>query len=149
MLAMYHDYRIMNPSRGFVCLNELDLGVPLQPAMSSIFRQKLPHSTYHPMVLEARRYGGKQALEAGIVDGLGGMEECLKFAAERKLPDKPKSKVYAQLKIEMYRETLGYIDNFDAEEARAKELEDKDAKRQAEGEAKVAEWKTHASKAKL
>ncbi|KAK4967027.1 hypothetical protein LTR66_011986 [Elasticomyces elasticus] len=56
MLAMMHDYRVMNPHRGYLCLNELELGVPLRPPMSSIFRQKVSPSTYRSMVLEARRY---------------------------------------------------------------------------------------------
>lgn len=30
MLAMYHDYRVFNPARGFLCLNELDFGYPLK-----------------------------------------------------------------------------------------------------------------------
>ena len=33
MTAMYQDYRIMNPQKGFVCLNEVDMGVPLKPPM--------------------------------------------------------------------------------------------------------------------
>src|ERR1700712_3122492 len=66
MLAMYHDYRIFNPTRGFLCLNELDLGVPLKPAMSSIFREKLSPQTYQAMVLEAKRFNGPTALEAGV-----------------------------------------------------------------------------------
>lgn len=56
MLAMHHDYRIMNPHRGYLCLNEVELGVPLQPAMSSIFRQKVSPQTYRTLVLEAKRY---------------------------------------------------------------------------------------------
>lgn len=31
MTAMYHDYRVFNPSRGFLCLNELEFGAPLKP----------------------------------------------------------------------------------------------------------------------
>ena len=31
MLAMFHDYRVMNPHRGYLCLNELDFGAPLRP----------------------------------------------------------------------------------------------------------------------
>src|SRR5213082_3290865 len=83
MLAMHHDYRIFNPSRGFLCLNELDFGVPLKPSMSSLFRQKLPYpSAYRSLVLEAKRFGGKDALEAGLVDGLGGMEEVMGLIKE-------------------------------------------------------------------
>jgi len=122
MLAMYHDYRIFNPSRGFLCLNELDLGVPLKPAMSSIFRQKItsPH-VYRSLVLEAKRFGGKEALEAGLVDGLGGLDEVLSLVKERKLVDKSKTAVYGVLKSEMYRETLGYLEGHEENEKKDKE----------------------------
>ena len=30
MMAMAHDYRIMNPHKGFLCLNELDFGAGLK-----------------------------------------------------------------------------------------------------------------------
>ncbi|KAL8849178.1 MAG: hypothetical protein Q9198_011154, partial [Flavoplaca austrocitrina] len=47
MTAMMHDYRFMNPHRGFLCLNELEFGASLKAPMSSIFRQKLPNpNTY-------------------------------------------------------------------------------------------------------
>lgn len=150
MLSMYHDYRIFNPSRGFLCLNELDLGVPLKPAMSSIFRQKItsPH-VYRSLVLEAKRFGGKDALKAGVVDGLGGIDETLAFVAERKLVDKPKMGVYGILKAEMYRETLGYLDSHDENEKRDAENLKIDDKRVEEGKRRVAEWERNATKAKL
>jgi len=56
MVAMMHDYRIMNPHRGYVCLNEVELGVPLRPPMSSVFRQKVTPQTYRTLVLEAKRF---------------------------------------------------------------------------------------------
>ena len=56
MLAMHHDYRIMNPHKGYLCLNEVELGVPLRPPMSSVFRQKVSPQTYRKLVLEAYRY---------------------------------------------------------------------------------------------
>lgn len=149
MLSMYHDYRIFNPSRGFLCLNELDLGVPLKPPMSSIFRQKLTPAVYKPMVLEAKRFGAKEALESGIVDVLGGIEELVKFVEERKLTEKAKTGVYGVLRAEMFRETLGYLEGFDEEEKRANEYLEKDDKRKGQGEKRVAEWTRTASKAKL
>ncbi len=148
MVAMYHDYRIFNPSRGFLCLNELDLGVPLQPPMSSIFRQKMtsPH-IYRSLVLEAKRFGAKEALEGGIVDGLGGLDETIKFIGERKLVDKPKTGVLSVLKSEMYRETLDYLNGH--EEKRTTDFIKKDEKRKEEGKIKVSEWARNAQKAKL
>lgn len=88
MLAMYHDYRIQNPEKGFLCVNELEFGVPLQTPMMSIFREKLTPATFRHVVLEAHRFGGKKSLEAGIVDALGGIEEALAFIRDRKLPSK-------------------------------------------------------------
>lgn len=150
MVAMYHDYRIFNPSRGFLCLNELDLGVPLKPAMSSIFRQKItsPH-VYRSLVLEAKRFGGAAALEAGLVDGLGGLDEALALVNERKLADKPKTGVYGILKAEMYRETLGYLESHDVNEQKDAENLKKDDKRVKDGKRRVAEWERNTGKAKL
>ena len=62
MLAMMHDYRIMNPHKGYLCLNELDLGVPLRPPMTSIFRQKVNAQTYRTLVLESARYKASKGL---------------------------------------------------------------------------------------
>lgn len=151
MLAMYHDYRVFNPSRGFLCLNELDLGVPLQPAMSSVFRQKLSPQVYKLMVLEAKRFSGKEALEGGIVDILGGMEECLVLVKERELNEKAKTGVYSALKTEMFRETMGYVtpEGYEKEEKRSKEAWKLDDQRRVEGNRRVAEWVRNASKAKL
>lgn len=150
MLAMYHDYRIFNPTRGFLCLNELDLGVPLKPAMSSIFRQKITaQHVYRSLVLEAKRFGGKEALEAGLVDGLGGLDEALAFVGERKLADKAKTGVYGVLKAEMYRETVRYLEHHDENEKRDEELRKKDDKRVAEGKSRVKEWSRNAKHAKL
>jgi len=56
MLAMFHDYRIMNPHKGYVCLNEVELGVELRPGMSAVFRQKMEPQTYRRMVLEGVRF---------------------------------------------------------------------------------------------
>ncbi|KAL2069677.1 hypothetical protein VTL71DRAFT_14356 [Oculimacula yallundae] len=151
MLAMYHDYRIFNPTRGFLCLNELDLGVPLKPAMSSIFRQKLTPQVYKLMVLEAKRFNGKDALEGGIVDRLGGMEETMKFVEERQLTQRAKTGVYGLLKGEMFRETVEYLtpEGFEREEKRDKENLKRDDERREVGAKRVAEWEKNVNKAKL
>jgi enoyl-CoA hydratase/carnithine racemase len=139
MLAMHHDYRVMSPSKGYACVNELDFGVPLKPAMSSIFRIKLSPQTYRTLVLEAHRFGGAAAVEAGIVDRLGGLDEVLKLVEERKLMTKGKTGIYGLLKAEMYRESLallsaeGHADG----EKRERELVAAEERRREEGERRV------------
>lgn len=141
MLAMYHDYRIFNPSRGFLCLNELDYGYPLKPPMASIFREKLPYpAVYRSMVLEAKRFAGKEALEGGIVDGLGGIEEALALVKERNLTEKGKTGVYGILKCEMYRESLAFLEGHTQEEKRYAGILKDNEQRKIDGQVRVKEW---------
>jgi len=143
MLAMHHDYRVMSPSRGFACLNELDFGAPLKAAMSGIFRLKVPAATYRSIVLEARRFPGPEALAAGIVDANGGIEEVLKLVAERGLTTKGATGVYGVLKAEMYRESIGYltVEGHEREEKKEAELMRGEDERKESGNRRVGEWK--------
>lgn len=65
--AMMHDYRIMNPHKGFVSMNENQLGVPLRPPMASVFRQKVSPQTLRKMILEAHRFKVGSSLFVGFV----------------------------------------------------------------------------------
>ncbi|KAL2808574.1 ClpP/crotonase-like domain-containing protein [Aspergillus granulosus] len=140
MLSMYHDYRIMNPSRGFLCLNELDFGVPLQTPMMAIFREKLSPSTFRDLVLEAKRVGGTEALDRGIVDGVGGIEEVLKFIGERKLVGKADSGIYGIMKEEMYRGVLGVLDDHKGNLEWREGIEAKKGGLEKEGSRRVEDW---------
>lgn len=142
MLAMYHDYRVFNPSRGFLCLNELDFGVPLMPPMSSIFRQKLPSpATYRSVVLEAKRFNAPDALKEGIVDRPGGLQETLALVEERGLRRKGASGVYGLMKAEMWRETLDLLDDHGGSVDRARMLGEAEKERKRKSEQRVREWK--------
>lgn len=156
MLAMYHDYRVgPGPTgKGYLCLNELDFGAPLKPAMSSVFRQKLGHATYRTLVLEARRFTGPQALEAGILDavsspafattaagpgaggagaGTAGWEAVMQLVRERGLIGKGRTGVYGLMKMEMYRESLAYLEGHEREDERDRRLVQGEKKRREEG----------------
>ncbi|KAI6248802.1 Enoyl-CoA delta isomerase 3 [Erysiphe necator] len=141
MLAMYHDYRVMNPSRGFVCLNELDFGAPLKPAMSSIFRQKLRPDVYRTLVLEAHRFTGDEAFKSGIVDLLGNYIDTVEFIDERKLATKHISGIYGLMKAEMFRETLSYIDEYDIEEHKIQNFSASNQQREADSRKRVEIWR--------
>lgn len=146
MTAMHHDYRIMNPAKGFLCLNELDFGVPLTPAMSAIFRMKTPAATYRALALEAHRFNATAAVAAGLVDGVGGLEEVLDLIKKRKLTQKGKTGIYHVMKREMYRESVAALSveggRLDGERL-AKEREQEE-RRLVAGEKRVVELKTKA-----
>jgi enoyl-CoA hydratase/carnithine racemase len=149
MTAMMHDYRIMNPHKGFLCLNELDFGAALQPAMASVFRVKLSMTTFRNMVLESKRYPALEALKEGIIDGVGSVDETLAFIGEMKLTQKAQGKSYGNIKEELYREVIKDLDS-GTETPRALAARDLDRnRRDVEARKRVDEYQAVIQRAKL
>ena len=67
MLATCTDTVVMREDRGFWCLPEADLGLPLTEGMFALLHAKLPPRTAQQAILTGRRYGGGEAAGAGIV----------------------------------------------------------------------------------
>ncbi|MFI5793670.1 enoyl-CoA hydratase-related protein [Streptomyces sp. NPDC051677] len=68
MFSLAHDFRVMRADRGFWCLPEADLSIPFSPGMSALIQARLAPQSAHEVMVTARRYGGSDALAAGIVD---------------------------------------------------------------------------------
>lgn len=156
MTALLHDYRVMNPKKGFLCLNELDFNAPLSPAMATMFRVKLPMTTFRSIILEGKRFPAQQALEAGLVDALGGVEEAIKLAQERgvegKLRKTPYEGSYGRIKEEIYREIVADLSKTRQDNEQSFHAANADREqRKVEVEKKVKEWagKTGGVKSKL
>lgn len=86
MLALAHDWRVMRSDRGFFCLPELDLGMPLPVGMRSLIREKLGQRVYRDVVLTAGRFGAGDCTRLGIVDEEAAEAEVLAAALERLRP---------------------------------------------------------------
>jgi enoyl-CoA hydratase/carnithine racemase len=67
MLALAHDWRVMRADRGFFCLPEADIRIPFTPGMTALIQSKLPPAAATDAMLTARRFGGEDALAAGVV----------------------------------------------------------------------------------
>lgn len=141
MTAMMHDYRFMNPHRGYLCLNELEFGAPLKPAMASIFREKIPNpNTYRTVVLEAKRLNALEALKEGLVDGLGDFDEVMSFVEETALLKKAASGVYGMLKAEMWKHTVADLDEWQTAEQEIAKQKSQNERRRTEQQTRVEEW---------
>ncbi len=66
MLASAHDFIIMRSDRGFWCLPEVDLGLPLTPTMYGVVAARLPHFTLHEALTTGKRYDAGAAIAAHI-----------------------------------------------------------------------------------
>ncbi len=82
MLATAHDFRVMRQDRGFWCLPEVDLGLPLTDDMYAVLAAHLPAATLAEASLTGRRYDAAAALAAGIVTAAAPEEAVLDRAIE-------------------------------------------------------------------
>ena len=86
MLALAHDARVMRADRGFFCLPEVDIGIPFTPGMGALIQARLAPQTAHEAMTTGRRYGGADALVAGVVDEAVEQERVVPAAVERARP---------------------------------------------------------------
>jgi enoyl-CoA hydratase/carnithine racemase len=83
LLALAHDLRVMRTGRGFFCMPEADMHVPLHPGMTAILRARLSRQTAHETVATARRWPAEEALAHGIVEEVAPEAEVLPRALAR------------------------------------------------------------------
>ena len=97
MLALAFDQAVMREDRGYFCLPEADLGLPFTPGMNALITARLSPPVAHEAMVTARRYGGPDALAAGIVSELAPDDQVLDRAVGRAeaLAGKPRESLAA------------------------------------------------------
>ncbi|MEV0366144.1 enoyl-CoA hydratase/isomerase family protein [Nocardia fusca] len=83
MLAIAHDYRVMREDRGYYCFPEVDINIPFTPGMAALIQAKLGPQAAITAMTTGHRFGGPQALTAGLVDGTAAADRILDSAVER------------------------------------------------------------------
>jgi len=110
MMAMAHDYRVMRSDRGYFCLPEVDLGMPLADGMTALLQAKLSAGVLRDLLLTGRRVGGDEAKELGIVDDSAEADRVLPLAVERAQALATKNRgAYRALKRGMYRDAIAVL----------------------------------------
>jgi len=93
----------MRADRGFFCLPEVDINVPLAPGMTALITAKLSAQVVVEALLTGVRLGGSQSLERGIVDAAVAGPEVLPHAIERAMALASKDRgTYRALKRGLY-----------------------------------------------
>jgi enoyl-CoA hydratase/carnithine racemase len=83
MFATAHDFRVVRGDRGFYCLPEVNLNMPFTIGMSALVNSRLPKQTAVEAMTTGKRFGGADAVAAGIAELAVGEEELLPAAIER------------------------------------------------------------------
>jgi enoyl-CoA hydratase/carnithine racemase len=110
MLALAADVRVMRADRGFFCLPEIDIRIPFTPGMAGLIQARLMPQVAHEAMTTGRRYGGEDALAAGIVDAAVPLDDVVPAALDRAraLADKH-GPTLAAIKSQMYAPTLAAL----------------------------------------
>ena len=83
MAALCHDVRFMRADRGFMCANEMQIGLSIPSPELALFKHKLSASAFFETVQLAKRWTGPVAQAAGIVEHIDDVETLLVSAQER------------------------------------------------------------------
>ena len=75
MLALAHDFRVMRADRGFLCVPEVDIRIPFTSGMAALLQSKLTPQAAVNAMTTGRRFGGPDAVAAGLVDSIADESE--------------------------------------------------------------------------
>jgi len=110
MLSLSHDFRVMRADRGYFCLPEVDINIPFSRGMSALIQGRLSKKTAHEAMTTGRRYGGEDALAAGIVDAIAHEDDVLSSALEIARPLVAKAgPTLGTIKARMYADALAAL----------------------------------------
>ncbi|WP_092805039.1 enoyl-CoA hydratase-related protein [Rhodococcus globerulus] len=91
MLGVAHDYRVMRDDRGYYCFPEVDINIPFTEGMAALIQAKLTPASAVVAMTTGRRYGGSDALAAGLVDATASVEALTTKAIDIVAPIGPKN----------------------------------------------------------
>lgn len=115
MLALAADERIMREDRGFFCLPEVDIRIPFTAGMDALIKSRLAPQVAHEAMTTGRRYGGIDAVEAGIAQRAVPEDAVASTAVERaaELTEKDPATL-AAIKRRLYEPALRALNDSDA-----------------------------------
>ncbi len=83
MMALCADVRMMRSDRGFLCANEIQIGMAIPDEELALFRHKLSGSAFFETVQLAKRWTADAAVAAGFVERALPLEGLLEGAQRR------------------------------------------------------------------
>lgn len=112
LLTAAHDRIVMRSDRGYWCMPELDLGLPVGEPMLHLLMARLPRTAIVRAINTGHRFTGPEALAAGIADEIRPEDEVLPAALDWVGPFASKSrKVLSEHKHMLHGATIEMLGN--------------------------------------
>ncbi len=110
MFVLAHDHVLMRADRGYWCVNEVLLKLPLAPGMQAILEAKLPKPTLRKAILTAHRFNAEAAVAANIADEAHDGAVLRERAIERAQSLAPTANpILGRLKEDLYADALAIL----------------------------------------
>lgn len=109
-LAFSHDFRMMRSDRGWICLPEVDLGIPLGPVFMAITRETVPNFLLHEMQYTARRLTADECQGYHIITKACPLEDLMNEAVTFAKGLNKRRDIMRQMKLETREPILKIID---------------------------------------
>ncbi len=115
-LACYMDFRFMREERGWMCLPEVDINIPLLPAMSAITQAVVTAQGFREMYYTGRRFTASEAQQIGFADRVFPGDVLLAKAVEfGQEMAKKRTALYADMKLRYRAPIVELLDKVDPE----------------------------------
>eukprot|EP00027_Filamoeba_sp_ATCC50430_P016626 CAMPEP_0168566126 /NCGR_PEP_ID=MMETSP0413-20121227/14240_1 /TAXON_ID=136452 /ORGANISM="Filamoeba nolandi, Strain NC-AS-23-1" /LENGTH=245 /DNA_ID=CAMNT_0008598099 /DNA_START=5 /DNA_END=742 /DNA_ORIENTATION=- len=117
IFSFTHDFRVMRKDRGFLCMPEIDLRMPLAPGMNAAIACKMSDlNALKHLILLGKRFTADEALQTKMIDSVATEKEVLATAI--KIASQAAAKGEARqtmndLKYELYKQAYEYLVNGD------------------------------------
>jgi len=113
-LAAHMDFRLMREDRGWLCLPEVDINIPLLPGMIAICQAVMPPQGFRQLYYTGRRVGAPEAKALGFVDEICAEQalrpRAVELAAELA---RKRTRTYAEMKRRIRAEVARVLDEED------------------------------------
>jgi enoyl-CoA hydratase/carnithine racemase len=115
-MAAHMDFRFMREDRGWICLPEVDINIPLLPGMIAICQATMTPQGFRRLYYTGGRLTGPEAVEIGFVERVYPAEAllpaCVEFAVS--LANK-RTATYAEMKRRIRENIATILDTVDPE----------------------------------
>ena len=109
-LSFAHDFRFMRSDRGWLCMPEVDINIPLGPVFLALSRRAVPTYKFEEMQFTGIRLTAQECVEHHIVRKAAHIDDLMKeVLAFAKTLNKDR-KMIQKMKLETHKEILTVID---------------------------------------
>jgi enoyl-CoA hydratase len=113
-MAAHIDFRLMREDRGWICLPEVDINIPLLPGMIAICQATMRTEGFRRLYYTGARLTGPEAVEIGFVESVHSLDALLPASVEfARMLGQKKTATYAKMKQCVREEIARILDEVD------------------------------------